>query len=224
MECMKGLCQCFGQWLVSLLSKDLNSKAFPLIDFLFLISFFGCLVPTVTSFMTWWSTSTLWHTDPSCPTLFLAHSISKFLIHTCPSSFSRQHLSSLSLTQHLTMLNTFHIKTNEVVRSACDTYTYDQTCYTNITSTSTLKYFPAKPQIVTLNSSLGCSCYIPLHTQLYLLFLFLQFFFSLASKFFSMSPFEPWTTPDKVDRVRKPRFWKNFLLLRSLYNLHSLCL
>lgn len=36
------------------------------------------------------------------------------------------------------------------------------------------------------------------------------FLFSLAAQFFAMSPFEPWTTPDKIERVRKPTFWYNF--------------
>lgn len=35
---------------------------------------------------------------------------------------------------------------------------------------------------------------------------FCFFLFSLAAQFFAMSPFEPWTTPDKVERVRKPTF------------------
>lgn len=34
----------------------------------------------------------------------------------------------------------------------------------------------------------------------------LFFLFSLVAKFFAMNPFDPWTTPDKVDRVRNQNF------------------
>lgn len=59
-----------------------------------------------------------------------------------------------------------------------------------------------------LQGSLGCSCYLPLYNRDTFCFLL----FSLAAQFFAMNPFEPWTTPDKVERVRYLTFWYNLKL------------
>lgn len=52
----------------------------------------------------------------------------------------------------------------------------------------------------------------------------LIYLFSLAAHFFAMNPFEPWTTPDKVERVRARFlfFFSISLHLKAFYTLiHS---
>lgn len=109
---------------------------------------FWFLVPTATTSMTWWSTSTTWHTDPSFPTPCPVPSISKCL-------------------------------------SQCRIF-YKWPCEL---SNQVLLFFFLQLCMFVMSLS--------------------SFVNSLTAQFFAMSPFEPWTTPDKVERVRHPTFGSN---------------
>lgn len=115
------------------------------------VALFRFLVPTGTTSMTWSSTSTKWHTDPSFPTRYPVPSISKCL--------------------------TVQIFINCPVSLAIGCYFF--------------LFFSFSLQL--------CMFVIP----------FSSFINSLTAQFFAMSPFEPWTTPDKVERVRHPTLGSN---------------
>lgn len=49
----------------------------------------------------------------------------------------------------------------------------------------------------------------------------LFFLLSLAAQIFSMNPFEPWTTPDKVERVRNQEFARTLLCTCNCWPSHQ---